>query len=146
MKSPRKRIQPPPPNCASCDQKVTRDVAAAGRRDPEMLLPAFSVDLASCRKKTSSQLCMHPSQKGVCARAVASTLWWQWYKDHKHLDHLNQKHWTSTFNWLYRAVGSYMWIHLRMMESTHSITKIEILSFSLRLQKKSLEVNQNLFA
>ena len=30
---------------------VTRDVAAAGRRDPKMLLPAFSVDLVSCRKK-----------------------------------------------------------------------------------------------
>ena len=40
---------------------------------------------------------------------------------------------TSTFNWLYRAVSSYMWIHLRIMESTHSITKIESLGFSLRL-------------
>ena len=41
---------PTPPCCDSCDQKVTRDVAAAGRRDPEMLLPAFPQDIVSCRK------------------------------------------------------------------------------------------------
>ena len=53
MKPPPKRIQNTPEKSASCDPKVTRNVAAAGRRDPEMLLPAFPEDLASCRQKNA---------------------------------------------------------------------------------------------
>ncbi len=61
--SPLRKESSPPPCCASCDQKVARSVAAAGRRDPEMLMPAFPEDLVSCRKKR--QICLNKASPNL---------------------------------------------------------------------------------